>query len=348
MVDSDFFDKPDKITISELAALIGAELVNCDEEFEIFDIDTIENAAEGFLSFVANSKYIDYLEKTLASAVILSKEYQKYAPENLVLLLHNQPYLAYAKISGIFYPDIYPDLSKNYEAKISKNAIISDSAYIGRNCIIEPGAVIMDNVKIGDYSYIKSGAVLRDNVQIGKYCFIGSNSVIEYSIIGDNVIIHHGSIIGKDGFGFASDHTGHHKVQQLGRVIIGDNVEIGANTTIDRGAIGDTIIGSGVHIDNLVQIAHNVEIGDNTVIVANVGIAGSTKIGKWCVIAGQVGISGHLKIGDKVQIAGQSGVINDLPDGAKVGGSPATNIISWKRQIAHLNKITKTNRKKAK
>jgi UDP-3-O-[3-hydroxymyristoyl] glucosamine N-acyltransferase len=232
-----------------------------------------------------------------------------------------------AQIASIFYPDCeYPNFSfsnsKNNKS-ISEDCFIHEDSKIGNNCIIG--------------SFVKIGP----GVKIGSNCIIGDNVSIYYSIISDNVKIYNGVKIGGEGFGFISDNTYFKKIPQLGRVIIEENVEIGSNSTVDRGSIGDTIISKNVMIDNLVHVAHNVKIGKNTIIAAMTGISGSCEIGSNSMIGGQVGISGHLKIGNNVKIAAKSGVMKDIPDNSSVGGYPAFNIIDWHRSTILNNKKRK-------
>jgi UDP-3-O-[3-hydroxymyristoyl] glucosamine N-acyltransferase len=246
----------------------------------------------------------------------------------MVLLVSPAPYMAYARIARAFYPPPRP------VPGISPQAIIDVSALVGKGCRIDPGAVVGARAEIGEGSWVGANAVVGDGVRLGRDCFVGPNASISYALVGDRVTIYTGARIGQDGFGFASDRSGHTRVPQVGRVIIGDDVEVGANSTIDRGAGPDTVIGSGCMIDNLVQIGHNVQMGRGCVIVSQVGISGSTRLGDVVVIGGQTGVAGHLTIGSGVRIAAKSGVHQDIPAGSDVGGAPAVPIREWRRQIA--------------
>ncbi|MCD8526176.1 MAG: UDP-3-O-(3-hydroxymyristoyl)glucosamine N-acyltransferase, partial [Alphaproteobacteria bacterium] len=226
-------------------------------------------------------------------------------------------------------------------AFISPQAVIHPSATIGKGSHVEALAVIEAGVQVGEGAFIESGAIIKKNVCIGTHAKIGSNAVISHAAIGDYVSIYRGVCIGQDGFGFAIDPAGYVKVPQLGRVIIGDHVEIGANTTIDRGAGPDTVIGSGTWIDNLVQIGHNVKIGRGCIIVSQAGISGSTEVEDYVAIGGQAGITGHLKIGKAAKVAAQAGVMRDVPPGETVLGAPAMPSRQFMRQVAALGKLAR-------
>ncbi|MBY0430781.1 MAG: UDP-3-O-(3-hydroxymyristoyl)glucosamine N-acyltransferase, partial [Rhodospirillales bacterium] len=254
----------------------------------------------------------------------------------MALLLTDQPYHAYARIAQAFYP--MPRL----EGWTAPNAVVDAGAIIGEGCRIEWGAVIGPGVEIGRNCHIGANAVIGAGVVIGDDGIIGANATISHAIIGRRAFIYPGVRIGQDGFGFAMSPLGHLKVPQLGRVIIHDDVEIGANTTIDRGAGPDTVIGAGCRIDNLVQIGHNVQLGRGCVIVAQVGISGSTRLDDFVAIGGQVGIGGHLRIGTGAQVAAQSGVMRDVPAGKTMCGSPAIDARDYWRQTVVLSQLAKT------
>ena len=224
---------------------------------------------------------------------------------------------------------------------ISDFSFIEPTAKIGNNCTISAFAVIEADVVIGDSCFIGPHCIIQKGTILGNNCHLEAHVVIGYAVVGNQVYIKPGARIGQPGFGFHMDEKGHFDIPQLGRVLIGDHVHIGANTTIDRGSFADTIIGKGVRIDNLVQIAHNVEVGDNSVLVAQVGIAGSTKLGKFVIAAGQVGIAGHLNIGNGVKIAAQSGLMRDVVDRETIAGSPAVPVRDWHKQTIALQRLTK-------
>jgi UDP-3-O-[3-hydroxymyristoyl] glucosamine N-acyltransferase len=340
MPDSRFFTRSPSIKLKQIAERLKAELVG-DEDAEINDINTLEAASFGEISFFSNPKYVEALKNTRASACILAEKDIPLAPSNMGLIIVADPYLAYAEVADMFYPD------KQRANLMSVDAHISETATIGANCHIEAGAYIGEHAVIGKGCYIGANAHIGNGVSIGEESEIYPNAVIQYALLGNNVIIHPGVKIGQDGFGFAAHKYGIKKVKQLGRVIVSDFVEIGANSTIDRGAIEDTIIGPHTKIDNLVQIGHNVEIGANCIIVAQVGIAGSTKVGNGVVIGGQVGVIGHINIGNGAKIAAASAVMRDVEPGATLGGIPAQNISKWHRQVAMLKKMIKEGRGKS-
>lgn len=338
MVDKNFHHSTGVKTLGELAKIASATIHPSDKDFEIYDVAPLDKAGATDISFLDNIKYKDDFKKTKAGACVVSNEMTRFAPKGCKLLVSQTPYKAYAVIAQAYYPDSHP------APEISKAAHINPSAKIGKGCVIEEGAVIKQGAVIGTGCWIESNAVIGKNVQLGDQCRIGAGATLSHTIIGQGTRIYTGVRIGQDGFGFAIDPVGHVKVPQLGRVIIGDHVEIGANSCIDRGAGPDTVIGDGTWIDNLVQIGHNVKIGKGCVIIAHVGIAGSATLEDYVVVAGQVGIAGHITIGQGSRIAAQSGVIKDLPAGSEVMGSPALPIKQHLRQMALLKKLTQTKK----
>ncbi|MAZ76324.1 MAG: UDP-3-O-(3-hydroxymyristoyl)glucosamine N-acyltransferase [Micavibrio sp.] len=334
MADHNFHHKTSPKTLAELIELSGCKLhSDTGAECVIEDVAALQDAGNGQISFFDNVKYKDDFKHTKASACIISKEMIKHAPDGVTLLISPHPYKSYALIAQAFYPEEYP------ESNISKAAHIDESASIGEGCVIEAGAVIASGAKIGKGCWIGANVTIGDNVVLGDKCRIGANASISHAILGQNTRLYPGVRVGQDGFGFAIDPAGHVKVPQLGRVLIGDNVEIGANTCIDRGAGPDTVIGDGAWVDNLVQIAHNVKIGKGCVIIAQAGIAGSSIIEDYAVIAAQVGVAGHLTVGMGAQVGAQSGVMRDVPAGAKVLGAPAVPVKEEMRQIAAVKKL---------
>ena len=307
-----------------------------DESLLIKDVAPLQDAAKGTISFLDNVRYKDDLTQTKASACIVHEKMKHLVPEDCVALLSDHPYKSYALIAQIFYPE-----EKRGDESISETASIHQTASIGKNCEIGAFAVIGPGAKIGDHCRIAPQAVIGKNVEIGNNSYVGAHASLSHCLIGCDVKIYNGARIGQDGFGFAISLPKHTKVPQLGRVIIGDHVEIGANTTIDRGAGPDTVIGEGTWIDNLVQIGHNVQIGKGCIIVAQAGIAGSTVMEDYAVLAAQGGIAGHLTIGTGAKIAAQSGVMHNIEAGAEMMGSPAQPIKQHLRQVAFLKKAVK-------
>lgn len=334
MPDPRFFSKSRSFSAGELAEELGCTIqgaVNPERVLE--DLSPLRDAQARHLSFFDNIKYRDDFAATAAGACFIAPEALVYAPEGLVCLVTPQPYKAYALAAQKFYPDTLP------EARISARATVHESVKTGAGCVVEDGACIAEGAELAEDVWIGPNAVIGRGVKIGDYSRIGANASVSHAMIGAHVRLYPGVRIGQDGFGFAIDRSGHVKVPQLGRVMIGDHVEIGANSCIDRGAGPDTVIGSGTWIDNLVQIGHNVRIGKGCVIVAQVGISGSTEIGDFTMIGGQVGLAGHLRIGKGVRIAAQSGVMKDIPDGEEHMGSPSFPIRQYLRQVAALNRL---------
>tara|TARA_X000000950_G_scaffold15351_1_gene16645 strand:+ start:239 stop:1231 length:993 start_codon:yes stop_codon:yes gene_type:complete len=290
-------------------------------------ISSIESADTNSITFIDNKKYFKNLDSTKAGACIISDEgLSKYTSKGrLSFLVSKNPYLSYVKLLNIFYPDAI-NLNKN---KIN----VSKSSQISKN------ADLKDNVSIGDNTIINSFTSIGPNVYIGKNCFIGNNVSISNTYIGNNVIIQDGTIIGQDGFGYVNNGKKYIKVPQIGIVKINDDVEIGSNCAIDRGSLNYTEIKKGVKIDNLVHIAHNVVIGENTVIAGQTGIAGSSSIGKNVLMGGQVGVSGHLSINDNVQIGAQSGVTKNISKNSIVSGTPSVNLKTYLKQAVMLKQM---------
>jgi UDP-3-O-[3-hydroxymyristoyl] glucosamine N-acyltransferase len=288
-------------------------------------------AKAGDLTFAENETFFSKAEQSAASAILIDGPFKSTAK---VLIRVPNARIAFAKVLPFFFPEKLLPPGTHSSSVVSETAVIDPSAHIGPHCRIG------DNVQIGPRVVLRGGNHVGDNCAIGADSQLFPNVVLySMSQIGQRVRIHAGAIIGADGFGYVFDAGIHRKVPQVGRVIIHDDVEIGANAAIDRGALGPTVIGRGTKIDNLVQIAHNVVIGENCLVVAQVGIAGSTKVGNYTTLAGQVGIAGHLKIGNKVIVAAQSGVMNDIPDGAKWLGAPAQPDRQAKRQMIALQQL---------
>lgn len=338
-MDPRFFGVLKKVRVSELATICGFELVG-KGDFEIESIATLKNAQKHDLSFFGNNKYKADFIQTKAGAVIIAEGSVSDIPEGVIGLVAKNVMIGYAKALSLLCP------KESIPPHICQTAYISESAKIGKNCYIGDYVVIGDNVEIGENSVIGSHTVIEKACKIGKNATIRNNVTISHSLIGDNVIINSGARIGESGFGIIPTGREMVYVNQLGRVIIGDRVRIGSNTTIDRGSIDDTEIGNDTIIDNLVQIAHNVKVGERSILVAQVGIAGSTTIGNDVVLAGQVGVAGHIEIGDRAMAAAKSGIASSVEPGKIVGGIPAVDAGIWKRQAAFL-KMSVTKKKKS-
>ncbi len=332
--------------LSEIAAATQSELRGGDGSDPVVDTaGPIEAAGAGAISFIDNPKYLQHAANSAASGVFVQEKYLDRMPAGLPLLVNRQPYRAYAIALGMIFESAQRPQPITGETGISAHAHIMASAKIENSVIIEAGAIIGAGAAIGRGTHVLANAVIGAGVQIGRNCTIGIGVSITHALVGDNVILHPGVRIGQDGFGFAMGAGGHLKVPQIGRVIIQDNVEIGANSTVDRGANRDTVIGEGTKIDNLVQIGHNVVIGRHCVIVGLAGVAGSATLGDYVVIAGQVGIVGHIKIGNGAQVGGGSGVNKDVAPGERVMGTPALPIREWARLTNWQNAIARGEKK---
>lgn len=320
-------------TLREIARLIDGEIVG-EEGIVITGVAGIKEAVEGDITFLANPKYFPLIDTTHASAIITSREVGK-VPKPIIRT--ENPSLAFAKIISLAAPN-----EARHPKGIHSSAVIGKDVTLGKDVAIGPYAVIEDRVFIGDKSIIYAGCFIGHHTKIGSNALIYPNvSIRESIIIGSRVIIHSGTVIGSDGFGFATIKGLHHKIPQIGIVEIGDDVEIGANVTIDRARFDKTIIGSGTKIDNLVQIAHNVVIGENSIIVAQAGISGSTVIGKNVTLAGQAGLVGHITIGDGAVVAAQGGVTKSVPPNTIVSGYPARPHDKAKRINACVQNLPK-------
>ncbi len=336
MADPRFFECAGPLSLRELARRSGAELQNGVDPAETFeDVAPLAMAGPAHVSFLDNRKYLEALRVSSAGACVIHPDMMDQAPSEMRLLISRNPYKAYALVAQAFYP------RAPVEPRVAPTAVVDESAVLGDGVRIEAGAVIGSRAEIGRGSLIEANAVIGDAVRVGEGCIIGANATLSHCLLGARVHIYPGARIGQRGFGFAIDPAGHVKVPQLGRVILEDDVEVGANTTIDRGTGPDTVIGAGSMIDNLVQIGHNVRLGKACVIAAQVGMSGSSELGDLVIMGGQGGIAGHLKIGSGVQIAAQSGILKDIAPGEKVMGTPAKPLKQFFREVAILGKLAK-------
>ncbi|MCF8364210.1 MAG: UDP-3-O-(3-hydroxymyristoyl)glucosamine N-acyltransferase [Bacteroidales bacterium] len=320
----------------EIAKILNGSIEG-DENVSVHKLAKIEEGLPGSISFLANPKYTQFVYQSAASIVIVGDDFKADFPVKPTLIRVSDPYSAFASLLEVY------NKIKLDKKGISKNASIAETAKIGKDVYIGDQAVIGENVEIGDRVKIYPQTYIGDNTTVGSGTTLYAGVKI-YSdiIIGADCVIHSGAVIGADGFGFAPQSDSNYmKIAQIGNVILEDNVEIGANTTIDRATLGSTIIRKGVKLDNLIQIGHNVEIGENTIIAAQSGIAGSTKVGKNCLIAAQVGIIGHIKIGDNVKIAAQSGVSASVKEDLIIFGSPAFDAREYRRAYVHFRNLQK-------
>lgn len=334
MADKRFFDKKGPFTLEEVARIADVKVSDTNALGRVMqDVASLDEAGPDDVSWAFIPSVRESLKQTKAGAVIVPEKFLSFVPEGTIALIAVDPHRSYGLLAQAFYPySITPG--------ISDKAFIDPTAKIGEGCQIDAGAFVGADTVIGSGCHIQANAVVQAGVHMGAGCIIGANAVVSHCDMGNKVYIYPGAMIGQDGFGFAmSPKFGPTKCPQLGRVKIGDDVEIGACTTVDRGAMGDTEIGSGTRIDNLVQVAHNVKLGKCCVIVAQVGIAGSCTFGDFVTVGGQVGFAGHLNIGTGSQVGAQSGVMRDIPAGMTVMGSPAQPKLDWVRQQLLIQKL---------
>jgi UDP-3-O-[3-hydroxymyristoyl] glucosamine N-acyltransferase len=339
MADPRFFTNSGSYTLKALAEKAGATLHSpASADYKVSDVAPLDQAGANTISFLDNVRYKDSFKITKAGACVVSPKMVEFAPAGIHLLVSDTPYKSYALIAQVFYPDAFP------APRIAASAHVHPTATIGKGAIIEEGAIIQENAQIGEGTWIEPNAIIGRGVVIGKGCRIGPHTSISHAVLGDAVRLYPGVRVGQDGFGFAPDPKGHVKVPQLGRVLIEDHVEIGANSCIDRGAGPDTVIGAGTWIDNLVQIGHNVKIGKGCILIAQSGVAGSTTLEDYAVIAAQAGIAGHLKIGMGARIGAKAGVMRDVPAGEEQLGAPAVPVKEFMRQVVALKRLTKSQK----
>lgn len=327
--------------LREIAAHVGGEIVG-DAEVEITGVAGIKEAKPGDITFFANPRYESHLRSTDASVIILSKNGME-AGSGKTLLINPNPYVAFLRVIELFAPRDY-----DRPRGVHPTAIVGRDVRLGPGVTIGPHVIVEDGASIGEGTRVLPNSYVGFRAKLGQGCLIYPNVVIrEDSELGDRVIVHSGTVIGSDGFGFTKNGPRHMKIPQIGRVVIGDDVEIGANAAIDRATVGTTRIGRGTKIDNLVQIAHNAVIGENTIIVAQVGISGSTEVGNNVTLAGQAGIVGHIKIGDNVRVGAQAGVTKSIPANESVSGYPAREHSLSRKIYACLTRLPELVRKVA-
>lgn len=336
-----FFERAGPFTLAEVARHVGAELAaDMDPARRLVDLRPLDEAGPDDLSFIDNRKYLDALSRTRAGVCLVAPALKGRVPGGTVPLVMKGPYRGFALSMQLFYPEaMQPKVASC--AAVAGASLVHPSARVEAGAVIEPGAVVGREASIGAGTTVAAGAVIGYRVSVGRGCFIGPCATVTHALVGDGVILHAGVRIGQDGFGFAMGAGGHIKVPQIGRVIIQDKVEIGANSAVDRGALKDTVIGEGTKIDNLVQIGHNAVIGRHCVIVGQVGIAGSAELGDYVVMGGHSGVVGHTKIGTGAQIAGAAHVKDDVPPGARMAGTPAVPIRDFVRELAAVRRLAR-------
>ncbi|HLY44207.1 MAG TPA: UDP-3-O-(3-hydroxymyristoyl)glucosamine N-acyltransferase [Stellaceae bacterium] len=336
MADPRFFERAGPFSLAALAALSGARLHHQgDAERLIRDVAPLETAGPDELTFLDNRKYLEAFLASRAGAALVDQRLVGKAPDGMALLVAKDPYKAFARAAQAFYPP--PPLVPGR----APSAVVDPGADIGADCEIAAHVVIAAGARLGARVQIGPNTVIGAAVELGEDCRVGANVTLSHCLIGARVVLHPGVRIGQPGFGFAPDPQGAVKIPQLGRVIIGDDVDIGANTTIDRGSGHDTVIGPGTMIDNLVQIGHNVVLGRGCILAAQVGISGSTKLGDFVMAGGQAGFAGHLTIGSGARIAAKSGLMRDVAPGETVGGIPAMPLAAFMKQTAVLQRLAR-------
>lgn len=345
----EFFRASRELTIAEIAELTSSKLPEGgSRDRRIRNIAPLDTASVGDISFLDNAKYVGELALSRAGACLIAPRFADAAPRRLTVLVNAEPYRAFITVARTLFPAALRPLSIFGGSGRAAGAQVHGSARIEAGVTIDPLAVIGPHAEIGAGTVIAAGAVIGPDVRIGRGCGIGAGSSILHALIGDRVIIHPGVRVGQDGFGYLPDPQGHRKIPQTRRVIIQDDVEIGANTTIDRGSTRDTTIGEGTKIDNLVQIAHNVSVGRHCLIASQTGISGSTQVGDFVMIAGQVGLADHISIGSGAMLSAQGGFMTDVPAGARWGGTPAQPERDWMKGVAVLRRLARGSTRRRK
>ncbi|MDR3420479.1 MAG: UDP-3-O-(3-hydroxymyristoyl)glucosamine N-acyltransferase [Xanthobacteraceae bacterium] len=338
----DFFPTSHELTIREIVALTRAvPRLGVPLDRRIGNIAPLDTARAGDITYLDNAKYLDALAVTRAGACLVVPRFEGAAPNNLAVLVTAEPHRAFVAVARALFPSALRPSSLFGGTGRARSAQVHASAHVEAGVTIDPLAVIGPDAEIGAGTLISAGAVIGPGVAIGRDCAIGAGATILHALIGDRVVIHSGVRIGQDGFGYLPSPQGHQKIPQTRRVIIQDDVEIGANATIDRGSTRDTVIGEGTKIDNLVQIAHNVTVGRRCLIAAQTGISGSSQVGDFVMMGGQVGLADHVTIGDGAMLAAQSGFMSDVPPGGRFMGSPAQPAREYMKGIALLRRLAR-------
>ncbi len=345
MTEPFYFEPARKLTVGDIVRLTGAEVrKGTPLDRPIGNIAPIDRAGPCDLTFFDNAKYIDRFTATRAGACLLTQRFENDAPKGLAVLRARDPFRAFVTVMRELYPDALRP-SSLFDAKgVAPGTFVHASARLENGVVVDPGAVIGPRAEVGAGTVIGPNAVIGPKVRIGRDCSIGAATTLVHCLIGDHVVIHPGCHIGQDGFGYLMDKGAHLKVPQIGRVIVQDNVEIGAGTTVDRGAIRDTVIGEGTKIDNLVQVGHNVVIGRHCILVAQTAISGSATLEDLVVLGGRVAVNNHVTIGEGAQIAATSNVNGDVPAGARWGGTPAKPVKQWFRELLLVERLAQENR----
>ena len=309
-------------------------VIEGDENATVHTFAKIEEGIPGAISFLSNPKYTHYIYDTQSSIVLVNKDFAPEKEVKATLIRVDNAYESLAKLLNLY------EMSKPKKTDVDPLAYIAPTAKIGQNVYIAPFACVADGAEVGDNTVLHPHATVGTSAKVGSDCILYPHATVYHDCrVGNHCILHAGSVIGADGFGFAPSPEGYEKIPQIGIVILEDNVEVGANTCIDRATMGATIIRKGVKLDNLIQIAHNVEVGSHTVMASQVGIAGSTKVGEWCMFGGQTGLAGHIKIGNKVNLGAQSGVPGSIKDGQNLIGTPPMELKAYFKSSAVFRKL---------
>ena len=322
-----------EFTAKQIAAYIQGTIVG-DENATVHTFAKIEEGMPGALSFLSNPKYTHYIYNTQSSIVLVNKDFEPEQAVTATLIKVDNAYESLAKLMTLY------EQSQPKRTGIDPLAYVAPTAKIGKDVYLAPFACVGDHAEIGDGTELHPHATVGRNAKVGSHCILYTHANVYHDCrVGNNCILHAGSVVGADGFGFAPSASGYEKIPQIGIAILEDDVEIGANTCIDRATMGATIIRKGVKLDNLIQVAHNVEIGSHTVIASQTGIAGSAKIGEWCMLGGQVGVAGHIKVGNRVSVGAQSGIPGNVKDGTTLMGYPAIDPKQFARSAAVYKKL---------
>lgn len=339
MGDPVFHPAVEPVTLEDVCALVQGRAEGAGLSRQLSGVAALADAGPSDIAYMDGLKFVTDLRATRAGACLVGARFAGEVPTGTVAIIVARPFAAFVMLARRFHADLLRPDTIFGQTGIAAGAVIHPQARIEDGVTIDPGAVVGPDAEIGSGSLVSAGAIIGPGVRIGRDCSIGAGASLLHALVGNRVVIHPGARIGQDGFGYLGGARGHAKIPQIGRVILQDDVEIGANSTIDRGGLRDTVIGEGTKVDNLVQIAHNVTIGRHCIVVSQTGIAGSATLGDFVMIGGQVGVLGHVTIGDRAQIAATSNVKHDVPPGVEWGGSPAKPMREWFREVMALQRL---------
>lgn len=347
MTEPVFFAPSRRFLASEIASLTGAQLADPDQaNVEVVRVAASSEGGAGTLIFVNGGRQASQLSAVTAAALLCTEDVAGLAPDGMAVLVTPKPQAAFMTVARLLFPSSARPGPMTGETAVSDRAFVAKDSEIEPGAIIEAGAIVSPGATIGRGTVVGPNAVIGPSCRIGRDCYVGPNATVQCALVGDRVIVHGGVQIGQDGFGYLPGEKGLEKIPQIGRVIIQDDVEIGANTTIDRGTMADTVIGEGTKIDNLIQIAHNVRIGRRCILAGQCGISGSVVIEDYAMLGGAVGVADHITVGKGAQIAARSGVTNNVAAGAQVAGYPAVPVDQWRREVASVRMLARTRKRK--